>query len=54
MSDNDNVSMFPLKCDAECGRVLGWTDREGIRTTVIICTHCMNHPEEIEKRMGIS
>lgn len=52
-TDSENVRMFPLKCDAECGRHIGWTDNEGVRTTVIICNHCMNHPAEVEKRLGV-
>lgn len=50
---DEYVQMFETKCDSGCGRVIGWTDNEGVRTTVIICTHCMNNPDEVEKRLGI-
>lgn len=53
MSDEDDVQMYPIKCDAECGRILGWSDSRLI-PDVLLCTHCMDHPDEVEKRLGVS
>lgn len=49
----ETVAMHPLFCSGECGRQLGWSDVKVI-PAVILCTHCMDHPDAVEKRLGIS
>lgn len=46
------VKMSPVKCDAECGRTVGWNDT-GQVTEIIICTYCMDHQDEMIKRLDI-
>lgn len=52
MSDEPMVKMLPVKCDAECGRTVGWNDT-GEVTEVILCTHCVGHPDELVQRLGL-
>lgn len=49
MSDDD-VQMHAIKCDGLCGRQIGWSD-EKVVPTLLLCTHCMDHPGEVEQRL---
>jgi hypothetical protein len=51
MSAEETVPMHALTCDGGCGRRLGWCDNPRLRA-VVMCTHCMDHPEEVEARLN--
>lgn len=59
-ADDEMISMFQVKCDGECGRVVGFSDQDRKHDVAarmalfILCPHCMNHPEEVEARIGMS
>lgn len=44
------VTLHPVPCDG-CGKVLAFSDDEVI-LQVLVCTHCCDHPEGIEARLG--
>jgi hypothetical protein len=52
MGDEEYIGMHPVKCDGGCGRQIGWSD-ETIRP-MLICNHCMDHPDEVASRLGIT
>lgn len=52
-SDSDDVEMYPVTCDGKCGRHLGWSDKQ-IVPAVLICSVCMDNPDLLEERLGMS
>lgn len=53
---DDEIEMHHLKC-MSCQGVIGWTDVPCDDVLwlpiVVLCPHCMNHPEEVAARMGM-
>jgi hypothetical protein len=50
MAAEEMVGMYPLECDG-CGTKMPvYSDQPAL--AIILCQHCVTHPEELEARLA--